>query len=130
MPFDSATSANHAREFETSFGFLLKELDEESREDLCKLFNDFAHLALKIWKIRTNIAVFMMSDFANADFKLGSKHMDGEPTTVASLGQKLEGRPIGAVMRPLIVSELVMPEDGRSHQVVWSKALVWVSPHG
>jgi hypothetical protein len=128
-PFDPMTSASYARQFEQNFKFLLKELDEQSREDLGKLFTDFAHLALKLWKLRTNIAVYSMPDFADTKFELGSKLMDGEPSKVSSLGRKLNGRPIGVVMRPLIVSEPVVPADRRSYQVVWSKALVWVSPY-
>lgn len=128
-PLDPASSVAKAKEFETEFGFLLQELDEESREDLANLFTSFATLCLRLWKIRTDIGVFGMPGFVGAKFDLGSEHMDGEQVTVSSLGPKLNGRPIGVVMRPLIVAEPVVAAGKPPHQVVWSKALVWVSPH-
>lgn len=129
MSFDLPTSASYARQFENDFVFLLGKLDEEAREDLGKLFTAFALLALKLWKTRSSIAVIGMPTFADTAFELGSKHMDGDPTTVSSLGRRLDGRPIGVVMRPLIVSKPIVPEDRQQEEVVWSKAFVWVSPH-
>jgi hypothetical protein len=128
-PLDPALSAAKAKEFETEFGFLLQELDEVSREDLAILFTGFATLCLRLWKIRTDIAAFGMPGFVGARFDLGSEHMDGEQVTVSSLGPKLNGRPIGVVMRPLIVAEPVVAAGKPHPQVVWSRALVWVSPH-
>lgn len=127
-PFDHASSVTKAKEFETQYSFLLGELDEESREDLASLFTRFATLSLKLWKIRTEIAFFGMQG-VDKKFRLGSEYMDAEQVTVSSLGQKLNDRPVGVVMRPLIIAEPVGVDSQTSHgQVVWSKALVWVSP--
>lgn len=120
---------DRAQLFETEFGFLLEKLDHEAREDLISLFTQFAHLALNLWKIRTTFSVLGMADLAHVQFRLGSDQVDAEPTAVSALGQQLNGRPIAVVIRPLFISRPVMPKGKPQEQVVWSKALAWVSAH-
>ena len=113
--------------FKTEFGSLLGEIDQAAREDLPNLFTDFAHLALRLWKIQTSISIVGMPELAHLEFQPGSAELQGEPAVVSALGQELNGRPIGVVIRPLIISEPVVPEGKPQQQVVWSKALVSVS---
>lgn len=127
VPFNPALSSSKAHSFEAEFGFLLREMDQEARKDLADLFTGFAHLALRLWKIRSNISVLGMPQLADESYQLGSNRVQGEPAVVSALGHRLNGRPIGVVIRPLIISEPVMPEGKPQQQVIWSKALVWVS---
>jgi hypothetical protein len=119
-----------AKEFVTWFSFLLDELDQEALEDLAKLYTDFAHLAVRLWKIRTTIRVLEMPQLADSVFQFGSHKMEGEATAASSLGWRLNGRPIAVVIRPLIISEPVVLEDMPPQEVIWSKTLVWVSGRG
>ena len=116
-----------ARAFVAEFDFLLAEMDQESLQDLTKLFEDFARLAIKLWKARTSIRISGMSELADSPFQVGSSKMDGQQAVVSALGQRLNGRPIGVVMRPLITSESVTRDGQPQQPVVWLKALVWVS---
>lgn len=126
-PFNPALALKKARAFEDNFWFLLGEIDQQSHEDLAQLFTDFARLSLRLSKIRTTISVLGMPRLADEEFQLESGLVQGEPTVVSALGERLNGRPIGVVIRPLIISEPVVPEDKPQQQVIWSKAIVWVS---
>lgn len=127
-PLSHESLANNAREFEQDFCFLLDTPNNESQADLTSLFTEFARLARELWQVRTDIGVFGMSWFNETPFQLGHPEMDGEPATVSSLGREIIGRPIGAVMWPLILSVPVVRGNEPWQTVVWSKARVWVSP--
>ncbi|KAK2594475.1 hypothetical protein QQS21_007822 [Conoideocrella luteorostrata] len=127
VPFHPALAMSKAVSFVAKYGFLLQELDQAAHEELVGLFTDFARLALKLWQIRTSIYVAGMPQLANVEFQLGSHKMEGQHDIVSEMGQQLNGRPIGIVMRPLIYSEPVEQEGKPAEQVIWSKALVWVS---
>lgn len=96
-------------------------------DDLVSIISSFAKLALRLWRTRTNIHVQGMHSLAEKRFQLGSGHMDGDTAAVAAFGQRLNGRPIGVLMRPLIMSEPITTKQGEERMVVWSKALAWVS---
>ena len=126
-PFNPALAIEQAQAFEDKFRFLLGEIDQQAREDLAQLFTDFARLSLRLSKIRTTISVRGMPRLAGEEFQLESDLVQGEPAVVSVAGERLNGRPIGVVIRPLIISEPVVPEDKPQEQVIWSKAVVWVS---
>ncbi|KAL6849649.1 hypothetical protein ACO1O0_009192 [Amphichorda felina] len=113
--------------FLTNPFFLAEETADGLKEFETALSIDFARLSLRLSKIRTTISVLGMPRLADEEFQLESSLVQGEPTVVSALGERLNGRPIGVVIRPLIISEPVVPEDKPQQQVIWSKAIVWVS---
>ncbi|EGX96743.1 hypothetical protein CCM_01401 [Cordyceps militaris CM01] len=129
-PFLLADATRLAREFEQEARVLLKDPDEESRRDLADLFAKFSDIAIKLWKSPTEIRSRTMVGFQNCPYRKSDPWTECETTTLAQLGDQVNGRPIGVVMRPLITSQAIQKpgEDYDPYScAVWSKALVWVS---
>ncbi|KAK5996057.1 hypothetical protein PT974_04483 [Cladobotryum mycophilum] len=117
-----------AMTFIENFGFLLKEMGNEDGNDLIRLFFDFAGLALKIWKTRTSIQISCMQSFEKHPFEFGSNYIEADSVAASTMGQRLNGRPIGVITRPLIISQpLEQQADQPPQEVVWLKAVGWLS---
>ncbi|KAL7790953.1 hypothetical protein V8C37DRAFT_410563 [Trichoderma ceciliae] len=114
--------------FVQEYGFLLHidRYDNEAKKDLVQIFASFAILALKLWKTRTSVEWCDLTSFREAFFTLGHPWVEVEQSLVSTIGQRLNGRPIGLLIRPLIVSKS-LSKNGTMEQVIWLKALAWVS---
>ncbi|KAF5669336.1 hypothetical protein FCIRC_9279 [Fusarium circinatum] len=106
---------------------LIEPLDRESLTQLTKLFETTCSLALRLWKLRTNIRIEALGDATLHRFQSMFGDMEAHPTVGLLKGDKrFDGRPICVVVRPRIVSEPVESES-RGRGIVWSPAQVWVS---
>ncbi|KAM3527244.1 hypothetical protein NHJ13051_003056 [Beauveria bassiana] len=117
----------HLNRFLSTFGFLCQELDKSARDDLASLFKRFSQIALKLWQTPTLIHIFDMAEMAHCPFRVNGPYMECEPAVASALGERLNDRPIGVVIRPCIVSQPISDSGEQIPPVVWSKALVWVS---
>ncbi|KAF4333496.1 hypothetical protein FBEOM_12678 [Fusarium beomiforme] len=116
-----------AETFAKTYELLIEPLDGESFTQLTKLFEDTCSLALRLWKLRTNIKIQDLRDDTLHRFQSMFGDMEAHPTVRLLKGDKrFDGRPICVVVRPRIVSEPVEAE-GRGRGIVWSPAQVWVS---
>ncbi|KAF5649372.1 hypothetical protein F52700_645 [Fusarium sp. NRRL 52700] len=117
----------YAEGFARTYEPLIKPLDRESLAQLTKLFNTTCSLALRLWKLRTNIRTEALGDATLHRFQNMHGDMEAHPTVGLLKGEKrFDGRPICVVVRPRIVSEPVGSEN-RGRGIVWSTAQVWVS---
>ncbi|KAL7950665.1 hypothetical protein V8C42DRAFT_359551 [Trichoderma barbatum] len=114
--------------FVQEYAFLLSidEYEYEANKDPVQIFTSFAILALKLWKTRAHIEWCDLTNFKNAFFELGHPWVEVDPSLVLQMGQRLNGRPVGLIIRPFIVSKS-LSKNGKLEEVVWLKALVWVS---
>ncbi len=116
-----------AEQFVKTFGFLLQELDRSALADLLALFTSFSEIALKLWQTPTQINIVGMRDIYDWGFSTSCPYVECEAVVASALGAQLEGRPVGVLMRPCILS-CAIPQPGKElPPVIWSKALVWVS---
>ncbi|XWW96771.1 hypothetical protein V2A60_004751 [Cordyceps javanica] len=122
---DAATEMAHR--FVEDFGFLLIEMDKTAFRDLVELFIQFAEIALKLWSTKTHIVVSYPTEIWERGFHVGDPYVECEPGLAAALGEQLNGRPVGVVLRPCIVSQPIQTAGHEPSQVIWSKAMVWVS---
>ncbi|KAM3433700.1 hypothetical protein MY4824_005826 [Beauveria thailandica] len=113
--------------FLSTFGFLIQELDKTAWDDLANLFTRFSQIALKLWQTPTLIHILEMADLANCVFRMDDSCMECEPAVASALGERLNDRPIGVVIRPCVWSRSISDSGELKAPVVWSKALVWVS---
>ncbi|KAL7798825.1 hypothetical protein V8C43DRAFT_328723 [Trichoderma afarasin] len=126
-PFNLHFVENKAENFVQDFHFLLKKVDDQALKDLSQLFLDFGNLALKFWKTRTIIKTHGMSRFAEQRFDTESPFIEADIVGSADARRRRQGRYVGVVVRPLIVSEPLGQDGGASEEVVWLKAAGWVS---
>ncbi|ATY64026.1 hypothetical protein A9K55_004931 [Cordyceps militaris] len=127
FPLDSEKIEVYVNLFLDTFGFLIETPDSSAREDLASLFAHFSQIALKLWQTPTLIRVFGIESIGEWLFNKGDPYWECEPAVASALGERVNGRPIGVVMRPYILSKPI-PEPGKqTTSVIWSKALVWVS---
>ncbi|KAL6868612.1 hypothetical protein J3F83DRAFT_737734 [Trichoderma novae-zelandiae] len=114
--------------FMEEYSFLLSvdRSDSEARKDLVQIFVDFATLAIKLWKTRAGVMWYSTMSFREVPFELGSPWVEVESSLVSTMGQRLNGRPIGLIIRPTISSKS-LSKDGQWEEVIWLKALAWVS---
>ncbi|KAL7954432.1 hypothetical protein V8C34DRAFT_319851 [Trichoderma compactum] len=126
-PFGLRLVQTNARTFVQDFRFLLKQVDDQALTDLCQLFLDFGSMALKLWKLRTVITTHGMSRFAEHGFDAESPFIDADVVGSPAARRRLQGRHVGVVVRPLIVSEPLGQDGEASGEVVWLKAAGWVS---
>ncbi|OAQ95921.1 hypothetical protein LLEC1_04562 [Akanthomyces lecanii] len=124
---DSKVAAASARKFVQKFGFLLKDMDNDAVDDLAKLFVQFSDIALKLWATKTNIRLLYGAELWRYTFELDDPFVECDPGIASFLGKQLNGRPIGVIMRPCILSEPIPKAGQELVPVVWSKAMVWVS---
>ncbi|PQK11892.1 hypothetical protein BB8028_0003g05120 [Beauveria bassiana] len=117
----------HLNQFLSTFGVLVQELDKHAWDDLADLFNRFSQIALKLWQTPTQIRIIDMANMTNLSFDMSHPHIECEPVVASALGERLNGRPIGVVIRPCILSQSISDSGEQIPPVVWSKALVWVS---
>ncbi|KAI7762554.1 hypothetical protein LZL87_008900 [Fusarium oxysporum] len=116
-----------AEGFAKTFQPLIEPLDRESLTHLTKLFETTCSLALRLWKLRTNIRIEALGDATLHRFQSMFGDMEAHPAVGLLKGDKrFDGRPICVVVRPRIVSEPVESEN-RGRGIVWSPAQVWVS---
>ncbi|EMT74227.1 hypothetical protein FOC4_g10002708 [Fusarium odoratissimum] len=116
-----------AENFAKAYQPLIEPLDRESLTQLTKLFETTCSLALRLWKLRTNIRIEALGDATLHRFQSMFGDMEAHPTVGLLKGDKrFDGRPICVVVRPRIVSEPVESEN-RGRGIVWSPAQVWVS---
>ncbi|TFB06034.1 hypothetical protein CCMA1212_001855 [Trichoderma ghanense] len=117
-----------ADRFVKDYFFLLslEKYDPEASKDLVQIFADFATLALKLWKSRTHVGWCNTVGFGETAFELGNPWVEVESSLASRMGQRLNGRPIGLIIRPMIVSR-TLAKDGKWQEVIWLKALAWVS---
>ncbi|KAL7805232.1 hypothetical protein V8C44DRAFT_231633 [Trichoderma aethiopicum] len=127
-PITECSVKREVDRFVEDYFFLLSadKYDTEASKDLVQIFVDFASLALKLWKTRADVRWYNVKDFQDRPFQLGSPWVEVEPTSVSTMGQRLNGRPIALIIRPMILSR-TLSKDGDWEQVVWLKALAWVS---
>ena len=116
-----------AQEFLNQYHCLIGDFNEAAGEDLLSLFSSFAGLALRLWKKKATILVPKMIEFAPTVFEVKSKYMVAEFSAKSTLGERLDGRPIGVMMNPLIVSQPVVRQGPPAEDVVWMNAVIWVS---
>ncbi|KAH6606449.1 hypothetical protein Trco_005602 [Trichoderma cornu-damae] len=129
VPITEQYIQREVQAFVEEYEFLLRtdSYDEEANRDLAQIFADFAILSLKLWKTRVNIEWCDSTGFGNSIFDYGSPWMEVDQTLVSTKGgSRLSGRPVGLIIRPLIVAKPPTKED-RAEEVVWLKALAWVS---
>ncbi|PTB51936.1 hypothetical protein M431DRAFT_92583 [Trichoderma harzianum CBS 226.95] len=126
-PFNLHLVQNKAKEFIQDFHFLLKEVDDQALKDLSQLFLDFGNLALKFWKIRTVVKTHGLSRFAEQRFDAESPFIEADVVGSPAARRCRQGRYVGVVVRPLIVSEPLGQDGGANEEVVWLKAAGWVS---
>ncbi|KKP01748.1 hypothetical protein THAR02_06164 [Trichoderma harzianum] len=126
-PFNLHLVQNKAKNFVQEFHFLLKQLDDQALKDLSQLFLDFGNLALKFWKTRTIIKTHGMSRFSEQKFEVESPFIEADIVGSPAARQRRQGRYVGVLVRPLIVSEPLGQDDEASEEVVWLKAAGWVS---
>ncbi|KAK0759511.1 hypothetical protein N5P37_007699 [Trichoderma harzianum] len=126
-PFNLHLVQNKAKGFIQDFHFLLKEVDDQALKDLSQLFLDFGNLALKFWKIRTVVKTHGLSRFAEQRFDAESPFIEADVVGSPAARRCRQGRYVGVVVRPLIVSEPLGQDGGASEEVVWLKAAGWVS---
>ncbi|KAH0528136.1 hypothetical protein TsFJ059_003034 [Trichoderma semiorbis] len=113
--------------FVKEYGFLLSEkFDEEGNQDLVQIFANFAKLALKLWKTRTNIKWYDLNSFTEPHFQPGNPWIEVEHSLMSRMGRQLNGRPIGLFIHPVITSQSPSKSD-KMEEVVWLKALAWIS---
>ncbi|KAK8913484.1 hypothetical protein VCV18_011490 [Metarhizium anisopliae] len=114
--------------FEEQFRFLLKkDRNEDDHSDLVDHFTDFSRLALRLWKDPTTIKVQGMPQLAAEDYLPGSPLVEYHHLS-PSFKERRPQRLFAMVLtRPLIVSKPVAPEGKPQREVVWSKAVAWVS---
>ncbi|PTB81356.1 hypothetical protein M440DRAFT_1418042 [Trichoderma longibrachiatum ATCC 18648] len=114
--------------FVREYGFLLSkdQFNHEARKDLVQLFADFATLALKLWRTKANVQWCDMRGFDGVCFDTGNNAMEVDSSLVSTMGQRLNGRPIGLIIRPAIWSNS-MSANGKMEEVIWLKAHAWVS---
>ncbi|KAF9765175.1 hypothetical protein IL306_002585 [Fusarium sp. DS 682] len=116
-----------AENFAKTYEPLIEPLDETSLMQLTKLFEKTCSLALRIWKLRTNIKIQELGDDTLQRFQSMFGDMEAHPAVGLPKGDKrFDGRPICVVVYPRIVSEPVESGD-RGRGIVWSQAQVWVS---
>ncbi|TQV99274.1 hypothetical protein IF1G_01489 [Cordyceps javanica] len=124
---DPKVATEMAHRFVEDFGFLLIEMDKTAFTDLVELFIQFAEIALKLWSTKTHIVVSYPTEIWERGFPVGNPYVECEPGLVTTLGEQLNGRPVGVVLRPCIVSQPIQTAGHEPSQVVWSKAMVWLS---
>lgn len=113
--------------FVEDYEFLLSETyDHEAHRDLVQIFASFATLALKLWKTRTNIKWYGLNSFGKRHFQPGHPWIEVEQSLMSRMGGRLNGRPIGLFIHPIITSQSSSKND-KVEEVVWLKALAWVS---
>ncbi|KAM3549260.1 hypothetical protein MY1884_008817 [Beauveria asiatica] len=127
FPFNAEQVEVHLNQFLSTFGFLIQGLDKTARDDLANLFTRFSQIALKLWQTPTLIHILEMADLANCPFRMDDSCLECEPAVASALGERLNGRPIGVVIRPCVLSRSISDSGELKTPVVWSKALVWVS---
>ncbi|KAF4960364.1 hypothetical protein FGADI_1011 [Fusarium gaditjirri] len=116
-----------AEGFAKTYEPLIEPLDRESLTQLTKLFETTCSLALRLWRLRTNIRIETLGDATLHRFQSMFGDMEAHPAVGLLKGDKrFDGRPICVVVRPRIVSEPVESES-RGRGIVWSPAQVWVS---
>lgn len=127
-PITEGSVKREVDRFVEDYFFLLSadRYDTEASKDLVQIFVDFASLALKLWKTRADVRWYNVKDFQDRPFQLGSPWVEVESTSVSTMGQRLNGRPIALIIRPMILSR-TLSTDGHWQDVVWLKALAWVS---
>ncbi|KAL7906458.1 hypothetical protein GGI35DRAFT_109644 [Trichoderma velutinum] len=126
-PFGLHLVENKAKRFVQDFHFLLKDVDDHALKDLAQLFHDFGSIALKLWKLRTVIKAHGLSRFAEQRFDAGSSFIEADFVGSPAARRRLQGRYVGVVVRPLIISEPLGQDGEASKEVVWLKAAGWVS---
>ncbi|KAL6800811.1 hypothetical protein GGI42DRAFT_326970 [Trichoderma sp. SZMC 28013] len=126
-PLNFHLAENKAKAFVQDFHFLLKQVDDQALKDLSQLFLDFGNMALKLWKTRTVIKTHGMSRFAEQRFDAESPFIEADGVGSPAARRRLQGRYVGVVVRPLIVSEPLGQDGEASGEVVWLKAAGWVS---
>ncbi|EHK16863.1 uncharacterized protein TRIVIDRAFT_232360 [Trichoderma virens Gv29-8] len=128
VPITEEYIQREVQDFVQEYEFLLSadKYDNEANKDLVQIFTDFAILALKLWKTRANIEWCDINSFQNAYFELGHPWVEVEQSLALTMGQRLNGRPIGLIVRPMIASKS-LSKSGEVEEVIWHKALVWVS---
>ncbi|OPB41336.1 hypothetical protein A0O28_0080540 [Trichoderma guizhouense] len=126
-PFNLHLVQNKAKTFTQEFHFLLKEVDDQALKDLSQLFFDFGNLALKFWKMRTVIKTHGLVRFAEQRFDAESPFIEADVVGSPDARRRRQGRYVGVVVRPLIVSEPLGQDGDASEEIVWLKAAGWVS---
>ncbi|KAL7909394.1 hypothetical protein GGI35DRAFT_449761 [Trichoderma velutinum] len=127
VPIVNEYLQTEVQKFVKEYGFLLSEtFDQEAHQDLVQIFANFANLALKLWKTRTNIKWYDLNDFEKLSFQPGDPSIEVEQSLMSRMGRQLNGRPIGLLIHPMITSQPPSKSDKRE-DVVWLKALAWVS---
>ncbi|KAF5710907.1 hypothetical protein FMUND_9258 [Fusarium mundagurra] len=127
FPPHSQALQTYAEGFARTYEPLIEPLDRESLTQLTRLFETTCSLALRLWKLKTNIRVEALGDATLHRFQSMFGDMEAHPTVGLLKGDKrFDGRPICVVVRPRIVSEPVESEN-RGRGIVWSPAQVWVS---
>ncbi|KAL6696355.1 hypothetical protein J3F84DRAFT_373780 [Trichoderma pleuroticola] len=127
VPIMNEHLQREAQIFAKEHRFLLSETyDQEAHQDLVQIFASFASLALKLWKTRTNIKWYSMNGFGELYFQPGHPSIEVEQSLMSRMGRQLNGRPIGLFIHPMIGSQSLSKND-KVEEVVWLKALAWVS---
>ncbi|PTB64495.1 hypothetical protein BBK36DRAFT_1179698 [Trichoderma citrinoviride] len=128
VPITESYVTREVHRFVQEYGFLLStdQFDHEAGKDLARIFANFAGLALKLWKSRAHVCCCGIRGFGEAAFDLGNPLIEVDSSLASSMGQRLNGRPIGLIIRPAIWANS-LSQDGTVEQVVWLKALAWVS---
>lgn len=127
----SPSFEHHARDFADSFSSLIRPLDENALAELAGIYETFGKMALQMWKRKTHIHVEGLEHPDLRDFRVGGMGMEADSIVGLEDGNtELDGRPIGVMVRPRIVSQPVLEGGRLGGRVVWCNAVVWVSSEG
>ena len=124
---DMAFVAKKVDTFLERFGFLIgKRFDYEY---LCVVFQEFARLALKLWKVRAVMTVHGMQELAEETFDVKSNHLECPKDARKQWGDKLHGLPFQILLRPRIFTERLDGKEEPETRRVLSGAKVWLWDH-
>jgi hypothetical protein len=102
-------------------------VDRECSKSLSDLVARFGELALQLWSTKLNI-VYYLREYGNILFAPVSE--ENQASRVVRLDEydtALDGRPIQAVVQPVIAAFGAPDEKEYQKRKIWAKAVVWIS---
>lgn len=117
------------RDFASSYACMLQPLDKQALEELAEIHSEFYELSLKLWKRRSQIIVDGVDHPDFQTYKAGTPGLEVDSTVFLDAGnQDVTGLPVQALIRPRVVGLPVLNNGQLGESVVWSNAVVWVTP--
>ncbi|KAJ6785291.1 hypothetical protein PWT90_01091 [Aphanocladium album] len=114
---ERARAIQLAHKFAHDFGFLLKAIDKTAFDDLVELFMRFSDIALEIWATKTSITFLNGINIWSLEYRADDPYRECDANVPSGSRKQLNGRPIGVVMRPCILSNPVSSAGKNSSPV-------------